>query len=240
MATRRAAWGPASVVNVATLTFNHSDVAANAIGISGPGRLIHLGSGSLALTVSNTYSGGTTVSGGTLLANNTVGSGTGTGAVTVAGGATLGGTGIIHGPVTIGSGATIAPGNAVGTLTITNTLVVNNAATLQYNLGTSSSLLVVSNNLTLGGALNIANAGGFTAGTYTLIVYTRGLTYNGLSIGTAPAGYNYSIDNGTAGQVRAGGERVDAVSAMADELVRLHQLPAGRSECRSAGQGDEQ
>jgi autotransporter-associated beta strand protein len=194
--------GTGSVANNATLTFNHSDAAANAVGISGTGRLIHIGSGTLSLTASNTYSGGTTVSGGTLLVNNTVGSGTGTGAVTVASGATLGGTGIIHGPVTIGSGARLAPGNPAGTLTITNTLVVNNAAALQYNLGTTSSLMVVSNNLTLGGTLNISDAGGFGAGAYTLFTYGKTLTYNGLSMGSAPAGYNYGIDIGTAGQVK--------------------------------------
>jgi autotransporter-associated beta strand protein len=192
--------GTGNVLNNATLTFNHSDMAANALVISGTGQLIHLGSGALSMTVGSTYSGGTIVSNGTLLVNNTVGSGTGTGAVTVVSGATLGGTGVIAGPVAVNG--TLAPGSSVGTLTISNNLVLNSGTVLAYDLGTSSDLARVSGTLTLGGTLNISNAGGFGAGTYVLFTYGGSLTYSGVSIGSAPAGYNYSIDTGTVGQVK--------------------------------------
>ena len=71
--------------------------------IYGNGKLNAAGPGTLILTASNTYSGGTTVSAGTLQVNNTSGSGTGTGAVTVTNDGTLGGTGsgIISGTVEI-------------------------------------------------------------------------------------------------------------------------------------------
>ena len=197
------ALGTNNIVNNGTLVFNRSDAITNPVVISGAGKLVQLGGGTLTLTISNTYTGGTIVSNGTLLVNNAVGSGTGTGAVTVAVGATLGGTGMIRGPMTIGTGATLSPGSGgAGVLTVSNNLVVNNAAVLQYDLGTSSDLTVVSSNLTLTGTLNVSNAGGFGAGTYTLFTYGKTLTYNGLSMGVVPAGYNYSIDIGTAGQVK--------------------------------------
>lgn len=62
---------------------------------SGNGALTKAGAGTLLLTASNTYSGGTTVSAGTLEVNNTTGSGTGSGTVTVDTGAKLSGDGSI-------------------------------------------------------------------------------------------------------------------------------------------------
>ena len=65
--------------------------------VSGMGSVSDLnkdGSGTLTLTGTNTYGGGTAVTRGTLLVNNTSGVGTGTGDVTVSNaGTTLGGTG---------------------------------------------------------------------------------------------------------------------------------------------------
>jgi autotransporter-associated beta strand protein len=82
--------------------------------------IIKDGSGTLTITGSNAYSGGTTViGGGTLLVNNTIGSGTGDGDVTVNGaGTTLGGTGIISERVTVNAGANIAPGNGGHTTSV--------------------------------------------------------------------------------------------------------------------------
>jgi autotransporter-associated beta strand protein len=78
------------------------------------------GAGTLALSGSNSYTGGTIVSDGTLLANNSSGSATGTGTVTVNSGGKLGGTGTISGAVTVNSGGTLAPGVSPGILTSGN------------------------------------------------------------------------------------------------------------------------
>jgi autotransporter-associated beta strand protein len=93
--------------------------------ISGAFALTKLGSGTLTLAGSNTYSNGTTISAGTLLANSadTVNGSTGSGLVTVASGAALGGVGQIRGSVS--DSGTITAGNATttgapGTLTINN------------------------------------------------------------------------------------------------------------------------
>jgi autotransporter-associated beta strand protein len=162
--------------------------------------LVKSGTGQLTVTTSNTFGGGTTVSNGTLLVNNMAGSGTGTGAVTVVSGATLGGSGTIRGPVTVNG--TLSPGDGVGTLTISNILVVNSGAVLQYVLGTNSDLTAVSSNLTLGGTLNITNAGGFTTTTYRLFNYGGTLTYSGLTVGTKPnSNFIYTVSTSTVGQV---------------------------------------
>jgi autotransporter-associated beta strand protein len=162
--------------------------------------LVKSGPGQLTVTTSNTFGGGTTVSNGTLLVNNTAGSGTGTGAVTVVSGATLGGNGTIGGPVTVNG--TLIPGNGVGTLAISNILAVNSGAVLQYALGSSNDLTAVSSNLTLGGTLNITDAGGFTNTTYRLFNYGGTLTYNGLTVGTKPnTNFIYTVSTSTVGQV---------------------------------------
>jgi autotransporter-associated beta strand protein len=163
--------------------------------------LTKVGTGIFTVSGGNTYSGGTTVSNGTLIVNNVLGSGTGAGAVTVVSGATLGGGGVIGGPVTVDG--TLAPGNSPGTLTVSNNLVVNGDATPRYELGTNSDLTVVSGNLTLGGTLNIIDAGGFTNTTYTLFTYGGTLNYNGVTIGTTPnPSFDYKVDTNLVGQVR--------------------------------------
>jgi T5SS/PEP-CTERM-associated repeat protein len=117
--------------------------------------------------------------------------------------ATLTGIGTIVGNVTLGNGATLSPGSGVGTLTLGNNLVLNNGGVLQYDLGASNDLTVVGGNLTLGGTLNVNDAGGFGVGTYTLFTYAGVLTNNGVTIGTTPnAGLYYIIDTGTVGQVK--------------------------------------
>ncbi len=80
--------------------------------ISGAGRLVKQGTGTLALSGANTYVGPTDVTAGTLLVNGTH---TGGGIYTVASGATLGGTGTLNSVVAISGD--ISPGNSVGTLT---------------------------------------------------------------------------------------------------------------------------
>jgi fibronectin-binding autotransporter adhesin len=186
--------------NGASTTFNGRIIDGNS-----PTRIVKVGNGAWTLTsVNNTYSGGTTVSNGTLLVNGPGGNGAGTGAVVVASSATLGGNGTIGGPVTVNSGGTFTPGgDDVGTLTISNNLILNGVVALQYDLGTNSDQTIVSSNLTLGGTLNVSDAGGFGGGTYTLFTYGGSLTYNGVTIGTVPnTNHVYTILTNVPGQVQ--------------------------------------
>ena len=82
------------------------------------------------------------------------------------------------------------PATATGTLTISNELDLSDQTVLQFGLGTNSDKVVVSGNLTLGGLLNITNAGGFGVGTYTLFTYGGALTMGGLAVASAPAGFD--------------------------------------------------
>jgi autotransporter-associated beta strand protein len=158
--------------------------------------------GSLTLTGNNTFSGGTTVNAGSLIVNNAAGNGTGSGPVSINPGATLAGNGTIGGQVSLAAGATLAPGsNGSGTLTITNDLGLNNASLLQFQLGTASDQVSVTGDLTLGGTLNISATAGFGPGTYTLFNYGGALSVGSVTIGTTPAGYNYTIDTSVQGQV---------------------------------------
>jgi autotransporter-associated beta strand protein len=124
---------PTATVNVSTVVtpgsvvVNNSTTAYEFTGagsIDGPCKLTKTGAGTLVLSGSNTYTGGTEVSGGTLLVKNTADSATGTGPVTVSA-ATLGGTGFINGPVTLTGDATLT---STGTLTIKNTLTIQGQA----------------------------------------------------------------------------------------------------------------
>ncbi len=110
-------------------------ISGNVGGMGSVSDLIKDGSGTLTLTGTNIYGGGTAVNAGTLLVNNTAGSGTGTGAVAVTGsGTTLGGTGIISGPVIVAAGANIAPGNGGNNTAILQTGALTLSPTANFRV----------------------------------------------------------------------------------------------------------
>jgi autotransporter-associated beta strand protein len=82
-----------AITDNATLTFNRSDSVvqgtnfANTIG--GTGKLIQAGAGTLTLSSSNSYSGGTTISAGTLVVSSTASLGATSGALTFSGNGAL-------------------------------------------------------------------------------------------------------------------------------------------------------
>lgn len=193
---------PIRVVSASTLSFtNGTNLLSGSLTGSGPLTLNLPASTLLTLRGDSSNFGGALVvsNSGTLLVNNATGSGTGTGSLIVLSSANLGGNGTIGGPATVNG--TLAPGTGPGTLTMSNELVVNGGAVLEYQLGTSSDLVTVSSNLTLGGTLKVANSGGFANTTYTLFTYGGALIYNGVSLSAAPAGYSFAISTATPGQV---------------------------------------
>ncbi len=158
--------GTISVANGGTLSVPGS-IANGDNGLAT--QLNKTGGGTLNLSGSNLYSGGTVVQGGTLLVNNPALSGTGSGAVAVQNGATLGGGGRIAGPVSVQAGGTLAPGNSPGQLTIANDLSLGLGSTLSIELGgtnggTGYDQVLMSGQLTLAGNLMVSLVNGFTPG----------------------------------------------------------------------------
>jgi autotransporter-associated beta strand protein len=59
-----------TIVNNGLISFNFTDMTTLASQISGSGRVLKLGSGTLFLTGSNSYTGGTSFNGGIIAINN--------------------------------------------------------------------------------------------------------------------------------------------------------------------------
>ncbi|MCU0429883.1 MAG: autotransporter-associated beta strand repeat-containing protein, partial [Cytophagaceae bacterium] len=176
----------------ATLTINNTSDYVYEYSISNGTNVTSLiKSGTAVQTLSGTsaYTGATTIQAGTL---NVTGSLTST-PITIQSGGTLAGSGSTLGSIAHLNGGIIAPGNAgPGTLT-TGTLSMNASSILSFELGTARDRININGNLTLDGLLQITNLSGFGAGTYTLINATGAIADNGLSIASAPTGYNYTI-----------------------------------------------
>jgi autotransporter-associated beta strand protein len=163
-------------LNGSTRTFNIGDAAGSAIDMTISAKIVgtgagitKTGAGTLALTVGNTFDGGTTVSTGTLLVNNTSGSATGTGLVQIDSGATLGGSGIISGSGAVTVQGILDVGNAGDLggqdLVINTTAAINlTGATLNFDLWTDftsgvSNAFPASDLLNLtGSSINISGA----------------------------------------------------------------------------------
>ena len=186
-------------------TANDTSFAGIISGVGGT--LTKAGTGMLALGGVNTFTGLTTLSGGTLQVNGSL-----AGALTAQTGTTLQGTGSIGGVVTMNDGSTLAAGNSPGTLTV-GSLVLSAGTSLDFELGDAdvpggggptNDLVIVNDDLTLAGQLNVIDSGTFALGTYTLFTYGGALTQNPLTFGSAPIGYNagnFSLDTSTAGEV---------------------------------------
>ena len=139
--------GSGAVTDNATLAYNRSDYVGVTNAISGAGSFSYLGTGDLALSASNSYSGGTTVSnGGYLIACDA--SALGTGTVTVNANSALGlwwntGSSTLSNAIVLnsagvsgntngqnGKSAIYADGSGAGygTYTLSGTITLNNAA----------------------------------------------------------------------------------------------------------------
>jgi len=162
-------------------------VIANSTGTSGGARgLTKLGTGTLELTNTNTYTGATTVSAGTLAVNGSLANTT----TTIQTGGTLQGSGTIGGAVTVQANGTIAAGNSIQSLG-TGALTLEANSTFAYEIDKSAAasaagdLTFVTGNLSLAGtndAILTLTELGLTstwdlADKLTLISYTG--TWNG-------------------------------------------------------------
>ncbi|BCP54827.1 hypothetical protein K32_34440 [Kaistia sp. 32K] len=144
--------------------------------ISGEGGLVKFGSGTLALTATNSYQGTTTVTGGTLRVDGDIST---SASVVVGVGGTLSGTGTV-GPATIAGVLMGGDGVAPGTLKVKGTLVLEESSTLRTVVnGTGMGAVAVEGDVQLdGGSLRLAvSAVPLQVGTsYTILSATGQIT----------------------------------------------------------------
>jgi outer membrane autotransporter protein len=147
--------------------------------ISGTGGLTKIGSGSLDLTATSTYTGVTTISAGTLVVDGSIASSS---SLTIAAGATLGGSGVVPSFV-VPSGASVAPGalTSYSTLKVAGTLGFLSGSTyvVEVNAAGASDKIATTGAATLsGGTVNVVASGGnySTANRYTILTAGGGVT----------------------------------------------------------------
>ena len=157
------------------------------------------GTGTTTLLGASSYTGATTVSAGTLVVNASL---TGGGTVTVSGG-TLTGISTINGTVNL-AGGTIIPGNTTASVKFTIGTLNLNSGFSDFKLGapgaTTDDQIVVSNNVSLGGSLNIIPQTGFGVGTFTL--YQDGSSSGNFTAVNGLPGYQATISTATANKLQ--------------------------------------
>ncbi len=119
------------------------------------------------------------------------------GGLVVTNGAALIGTGIVVGNVTNLGIFSPGIGASVGTILFSNNLVFGSTAALNYHLGTLQDSVAVSNNLTLGGTVNVIGGAGFGANTYVLFTYSNLVASGTLTVGTLPGGFSATVSTNT-------------------------------------------
>ena len=190
------ATGSLSIGAGAVLAFNQTDTVVQGTDfssvISGSGSLLQIGSGTLELTGTNTYSGGTTLGAGRLNLNSSAA--LGTGSLTIADATTLGNS----------SGAAVTLNNNAqawgGSFTFAGGSDLN-LGTGAVTLGASPVVRVSSGTLTVGGV--ISGNYGLTKDGSGLLRFSGANAYTGVTLvsaGTLQLGVG-----GTAGSLAAGG-----------------------------------
>ena len=184
--------GSGAISDGGTLVFDHSDsVTVNGIisdntSASSIGALVQLGSGTLTLAATNTYTGSTTVSNGTLV----VSSGVIGGSLDIEGGTYVG-----------GSLSTIVTNAIAGSLAIDSGTVV---ATLNKSQSPSNTLYSVSGSITCGAGttLKVVNAGPGLAVGDKFVIFSAGVQ-NGAGMTVTGAGATWANNLAADGSITA-------------------------------------
>lgn len=147
----------------AKVNFNHTGAVSFGAKLEGSLAVAKLGSGTLTLTGSSTYTGGTDVQAGTLILTDigATQSVLGSGTVRIGAGATLSGVGTILGDTTLEG--TLAPGNSPGEMHFASSLFMGSTADVQMELASLSSFdhIAVDGVLAYNGTLSITLLGGY-------------------------------------------------------------------------------
>nr|WP_284701059.1 autotransporter outer membrane beta-barrel domain-containing protein [Rhodoplanes tepidamans] len=156
-------------------------------GPTGSGALEKVGTGTLTLSGSNTYTGTTLVEEGALIVDGSIASSSG---LTVGVDGTIGGTGVLPSTTVYG---TLSPGNSIGTLTVNGDLTLAVGSTYRVELSSSGSDLThVTGTATLGGTLAAVLLPGETAARrYTVLTADGGLSgsFSDVTLAGLPSWY---------------------------------------------------
>ena len=153
--------------------------------------LVKLGSGTLNMTGTNSYTGTTAIKEGQLFINGTASSST----AKISSGAKLGGTGTVGAIVSDGN---IEPGNSIGTLNVSGTVTLNSGSVLVIEVDTAGNTdkIVATGAVTAGGTLRISpGSGTYSSGQQYTIITGSSIsgTFSTITVlsctGTASASY---------------------------------------------------
>ncbi len=194
--------GDATFANNATLGAQGVTVDSNGFNsilngsFSSSGGLRKIGTGSITLTNTHTYSGPTSVENGTLLVNGSIKS-----AVTVKGG-TLGGTGTV-GDATVEQGGTLSPGASPGILHVAGNLQLNLGAVYLVDIngaavGVEYDQTQVDGSVMMGGATLTLQLGYLAQiGTHFIIIDNDSTDSIGGFFDQLPEGSSFTVDGQT-------------------------------------------
>jgi fibronectin-binding autotransporter adhesin len=169
-----------------TVGGNNASPATYSGNITGSGGLVKVGTGTLNLSGSSTYSGGTVIDSGPVLLGN--GSSLGTGTITLAGGALVGN----------------------GNFTLTNSIVAQAGTNSLLYIVANQGNLNLTGNITGSGNISTGTLGGYDSlyfggnnsgftGTFTFAQYTTNTMYfrfNSVNAGSANASWVFNNSNG--------------------------------------------
>jgi len=158
----------------AILTVNSTGSTAYSGVLSGTGRLIKSGAGTLTLNGVNTYTGSTTINEGLLVVNGSL-----AGTLTIGANGRLGGSGKTG---SLSITGTVAPGNSIGTLNVTGSLTFAAGSTYQVEVAPSgiSDQIIATGTVTInGGTVSVLTGGATNFSPLTTYTILTGSTVTG-------------------------------------------------------------